>query len=93
MPESVRRRCSVRNGKLFADRGYLFAKLFEKLWERKIQLFTKLKKNMKNKLMAYTDKLLLRKRAVIESVYEFGVFFDCTIIDKSIRKSFNPHSP
>ena len=58
-------------GKLFADRGYLSVKLFEKLWERKIQLITKLKKNMKNKFMDYTDKLLLRKRAVIESVYDF----------------------
>ena len=46
-------------GKLFADRGYLSEKLFEKLWERKIQLITKLKKNMKNKLMDYTDKLIL----------------------------------
>ena len=35
-------------GKLFADRGYLSSSLFEKLWERKIQLITKLKKNMKN---------------------------------------------
>ena len=58
-------------GKLFTDRGYLSAKLFEELWKRKIQLITKLKKNMKNKLMDYTDKLLLRKRAVIESVYDF----------------------
>ena len=58
-------------GKLFADRGYLSASLFEKLWERKIQLITKLKKNMKNKLMNCTDKLLLRKRAVIESVNDF----------------------
>lgn len=59
-------------GKLFADRGYLSAKLFEKLWEeRGIQLITKLKKNMKNKLMDYTDKILLRKRAVIESVNDF----------------------
>ncbi len=56
-------------GKLFADRGYLSAK---KLWEeRGIQLVTKLKKNVKNKLMDYTDKLLLRKRAVIESVNDF----------------------
>lgn len=58
-------------GKLFADRGYLSSSLFEKLWERKIQLITKLKKNMKNKLMDYTEKLLLRKRAVIESVNDF----------------------
>jgi hypothetical protein len=37
-------------GKVFADRGYLSAALFEKLWENGIQLITRLKKNMKNKL-------------------------------------------
>lgn len=58
-------------GKLFADKGYLSPKLFEKLWERNIQLITKLRKNMKNMLMDYTDKLLLRKRAIIESVNDF----------------------
>lgn len=58
-------------GKLFGDRGYLSPSLFEKLWERDIQFITKLRKNMKNKLMDYTDKLLLRKRAIIESVNDF----------------------
>ena len=51
-------------GKLFADRGYISQKLFEKLLERDITLVTRAKKNMKNKLM-------LRKRTVIESVNDF----------------------
>jgi len=58
-------------GKLIADKGYISSKLFAKLWERNIQLVTKLKKNMENKLMNLTDKILLRKRAVIESVNDF----------------------
>ncbi len=58
-------------GKLFADRGYLSKKLFEHLFERNIILITKIKKNMKNKLRELTDKLLLIKRAVIESVNDF----------------------
>lgn len=58
-------------GKLFGDKGYLSSKIFEQLWDRNIQLITKLKKNMKNKLMDYTDKIFLRKRAVIESVNDF----------------------
>ena len=58
-------------GKVFADRGYLSQKLFEKLYERNITLITKLKKNMKNKLIDLQDKLLLRKRAIIESVNDF----------------------
>jgi len=58
-------------GKVFADRGYISAPLFAKLYSNGIQLITKLKKNMKNKLMHMTDKILLRKRAVIESVNDF----------------------
>ena len=55
-------------GKLFGDRGYLGQELFEQLWRGGLQLITKLKRNMKNKLMPILDKLLLRKRALIECV-------------------------
>ena len=58
-------------GKLFADKGYMSPKLFAKLWDRNIHLVTKIRKNMKNKLMSLTDKLLLRKRAIIECVNDF----------------------
>jgi len=60
----------VRNlwGKLFGDRGYLSQELFEQLWDQDLQLITKLKRNMKNKLMPVLDKVLLRKRALIECV-------------------------
>lgn len=55
-------------GKLFGDKGYISKKLSDKLLKKGIQLVTKIKKNMKNKLMPFIDKLLLRKRALIESV-------------------------
>lgn len=55
-------------GKLFGDRGYISQALFEQLWQRGLQLVTKIKKNMKNRLMPLLDKILLRKRAIIESV-------------------------
>jgi Transposase DDE domain len=55
-------------GKLFGDRGYIGQELFEQLWTQGLQLITKLKRNMKNKLMPILDKLLLRKRALIECV-------------------------
>lgn len=55
-------------GKIFADRGYIGKDLFEKLFVDGIHLVTKIKKNMKNALMHIYDKILLRKRAVIESV-------------------------
>ena len=55
-------------GKLFGDKGYLSNPLFKLLLKRGIHLITKLKKNMANKLMPLMDKLLLRKRALIESI-------------------------
>ena len=58
-------------GKLFADRGYISQKLFENLLKKDITLITRAKKNMKNKLMDYYDRLMLRKRTVIESVNDF----------------------
>jgi hypothetical protein len=58
-------------GKLFADRGCISQKLFENLLKKDITLITRAKKNMKNKLMDYYDRLMLRKRTVIESVNDF----------------------
>lgn len=55
-------------GKLIGDKGYISQKLFDELLGQGLQLITRIKKNMKNKLMPLLDKLLLRKRAVIESV-------------------------
>ncbi len=53
-------------GKLFGDRGYLSQELFEQLWVEGLQLITKIRRNMKNKLMPLFDKILLRQRALIE---------------------------
>ena len=55
-------------GKIFADRGYIGKELFEQLFVDGIHLVTKIRKNMKNTLMHIYDKIMLRKRAVIESV-------------------------
>ena len=55
-------------GKLIGDKGYLSKPLFNQLFDQGLQLVTKIKKNMKNKIIPLVDKLLLRKRAVIESV-------------------------
>ncbi len=55
-------------GKVFADKGYISKDLFEKLLEKDVQLITGIRKNMKNKLMPLADKLLLRKRAIIETI-------------------------
>ncbi len=55
-------------GKLFGDRRYISQKLFEELYERGLKLVTKSKKKMKNRLVKLIDKIILRKRAVIESL-------------------------
>lgn len=63
--------CKRLFGKLIADRGYISQPLFEQLLDTfNVQLITRLKKNMKNRLMPLIDKLLLRKRAIIESVID-----------------------
>jgi Transposase DDE domain len=55
-------------GKLFGDKGYLSSSLFDRLFQNGVHLITKVKKNMKNHLMELKDKILLRKRAIIETV-------------------------
>lgn len=55
-------------GKLFGDKGYISKTLFEQLFINGIHLITKLRKNMKNSLMHIQDKILLKKRALIETV-------------------------
>jgi hypothetical protein len=55
-------------GKLFGDKGYIKKELFEQLFQDGITLVTNIKKNMKNKLMPIMDKILLRKRSIIETV-------------------------
>ena len=54
--------------KLFADKGYISQKLFDSLFEEGIQLVTGLRVNMKNKLMPFYDKMMLRKRYIIETI-------------------------
>ena len=55
-------------GKLVGDKGYISKNLFQRLFVDEIQQITKLKINMKGALMSVSDRLLLRKRAIIETV-------------------------
>ena len=55
-------------GKLFGDKGYIGKNLFEQLFIDGIHLVTKIRKNMKNSLMHIQDKIMLRKRALVETV-------------------------
>ena len=55
-------------GKLCGYKGYIGKQLFEFLFMNGIQLITKVKNNMRNSLMSVSDKIMLRKKALVESV-------------------------
>ena len=55
-------------GKLYADKGYISRAVFTKLWQRGLHLITGIRRNMRNHLMVLGDKIMLRKRFVIETV-------------------------
>ena len=55
-------------GSLFGDRGYLSQELFNQPHEKGLKLLTSLRKNMKNQLMILYDRVMLRKRSLIETV-------------------------
>lgn len=58
-------------GKVFADKGHVSQKLAKQLLESLgIQLIAKLKRNMKNRFMSLSDRLLLRKRSIIETIID-----------------------
>jgi Transposase DDE domain len=54
----------------FADKGFINQKAFNLLFEQGLKLITSLRSNMKNKLMLLQEKLLLKKRGMIESVID-----------------------
>jgi hypothetical protein len=58
-------------GKIFADRGYVSQPLATQLFEDfGIEFFAKPRRNMKNRLMRLNDKLLARKRSIIETIID-----------------------
>lgn len=58
-------------GKLYGDKGYISKELFEHLFCQGIHLVTKLRKNMKTKLVTpLSDAILLRKRAICETIID-----------------------
>lgn len=57
-------------GKVYADKGYIGKELFKKLWQRGLHLITGIRRNMKNYLMPMADKIMLRRRFIIETVLD-----------------------
>jgi hypothetical protein len=69
-------------GVMFGD---ISKNLFQKLFEKGIKLITGLKKGMKNMLMPLKEKILLRKRSVIETV--FGYMKNTLMLEHSRHRS------
>ena len=62
--------CQGLFGKVFADKGYLAKWLTQKLAMRHIELITKVRRNMKPIEYTAFDQLLLKKRSLIETVFD-----------------------
>lgn len=85
--ESLIRRIT-RNvmGKLFGDKGYLLnAKLFADLVKRGLTVITKVRSNMKQRLMTIEEKAALSKRGISETV--FGILKEGLSLEHSRHRS------
>lgn len=57
-------------GKLFGDKGFISAKVFNHFLAEGLKIITGIRSNMKNKLFQMEEKLLLKKRGIIESAFD-----------------------
>lgn len=73
--------------KLCADKGYIGQVSFESLFLDGIKLVTKVKNNIRNSLMSIADKILLKKRALIETVND--ELKNIAQVEHSRHRSFN----
>lgn len=94
-------------GKLFGDKGYISKEKSKTLLEKGVQLITSIKSNMKNKLMPYMDKILLRKRFLIETINDLlknqlqiehtrhrsPINFLVNLVSGLVAYTFNPKKP
>lgn len=62
-------------GLLFGDKGYIKQSLFQSLYERGLKLITGVRKGMKNHLISMFEKVLLRKRPIIETVFDILKYY------------------
>ncbi len=67
VPELTKRLTGI----IAADKGYIKQNLFLNLYERGLKMIHGIKKNMENKLMDLKEKILLRKRNLIETVFDY----------------------
>ena len=66
--QGLRKIAQFVKGKLFGDKGSISKALAEELWDKGVQLVTRLRRNMKPIVLDNFDKLLLPKRSLIETI-------------------------
>ena len=74
-------------GKLYGDKGYVSKKLGEMLFADGIHFITGIRKNMKNCLMPLLDKIMLRKRSIIETIND--QLKNICMVEHSRHRSFH----
>jgi hypothetical protein len=75
-------------GLMFTDKGFISSAAFEKLYQKGLKLITGIRSNMKNKLMNWNEKLLHKKRGMIEAVNDI-LMTVCDIDHTRHRSPFN----
>jgi len=58
-------------GSIFRDKAYISKKHFLSLYNRGLKLVTGIKKGMANLLISAHEKLMLRKRSLVETVFDY----------------------
>lgn len=74
-------------GKLYGDKGYVGKSLGELLFSNGIHLISGIRRNMKNTLMSLYDKVMLRKRSIIETIND--QLKNICMIEHSRHRSFH----
>lgn len=74
-------------GKLYGDKGYVSKELCHKLFDQGIHFVTGVRKNMKNVLMPLFDKIMQRKRSIIETIND--QLKNINMIEHSRHRSFH----
>ena len=69
-PVVVGNLCENLKGQAYGDAGYISQKLFDLLYENGLALLTKIRRNMKNKLVSMEQKYYLKKRSLVETVID-----------------------
>lgn len=58
------------SGLMAADKGYLSKELFKRLYNKGLKMLTGIRKGMKNSLIPFYEKLILRKRFLVETAFD-----------------------